>query len=72
MTTIDLKFFLSENLNNVLIQEGFIRLHKRDFTLTIGRVNKSLSNESKLLSSGSLAISNNARNITSIDFGIKI
>ncbi len=65
-----LKVFLSENSNNILIQEGFIRVHKRDFTLTIGRVNESLSNESRLLSSGSLAISNNAIPIPSISFGI--
>ena len=65
-----LKVFSSENSNNILIQQGFIRLHKRDFSLTIGRVNGRLSNESKLLSSGSLAISNNAIPIPSISFGI--
>ena len=66
-----LKVFSSENSNNILIQQGFIRLHKRDFSLTIGRVNGRLSNESKLLSSGSLAISNNAIPIPNIYFGIK-
>ena len=66
-----LKVFLSENSNNFLIQEGFISLNKRDyFTLTIGRLNESLSNESRSLSSGSLAISNNAIPIPSISFGI--
>ena len=66
-----LKFNLYPSSNYSLIQEGFIRLRKRDFFLAIGRMNESLSNKSRLLSSGSLAISNNAIPIPNIYFGIK-
>tara|TARA_Y100001970_G_scaffold281852_1_gene393468 strand:- start:309 stop:1610 length:1302 start_codon:yes stop_codon:yes gene_type:complete len=66
-----LKASLSSNSINYIIEEGFFRLNKSIFTLTIGRINERLSNESKLLSSGSLAISDNATPIPSIYLGVK-
>ena len=54
-----------------MIEKGFLRLDKNIFYINFGRFNQNLSSTSQLLSSGSLAISNNARNIPSIDFGIK-
>ena len=56
--------------NNILIEKGFLRLDKNIFYVSFGRFNQNLSSTSQLLSSGSLAISNNAINIPAIDIGI--
>ena len=52
-----------------MIEKGFLRLKKNIFYISFGRFNQNVSSESKLLSSGSLAISNNAKNIPSIEIG---
>ena len=67
-----LKFNLSSksNFKNHLVEEGFLNFKKNVFYLSFGRFNQNVSSESELLSSGSLAISNNARSIPSIEVGI--
>ncbi len=62
---------LKDNSNIFLIEKGFLRFNKNIFFLSFGRFSRSVSNESQSLSSGSLAISNNALPIPSIYIGTK-
>ena len=63
--------FLRLNSNHFIIEKGYVKLKKNIFHLSLGRFNQNISNESKSLSSGSLAISNNAMPLPMIDVGIK-
>ena len=59
----------SNSPSDLFIKKGFLRLKKNIFYINLGRFNQNISSESKLLSSGSLAISKNAINIPSIEIG---
>ncbi len=63
--------FLRSNSNHHIIEKGYVKLKKNIFHLSLGRFNQNISNESKSLSSGSLAISNNTMPLPMIDVGIK-
>ena len=62
--------FLKSNSNSQIIEKGYLIIKKNVFYFSVGRFNQNISNESKLLSTGSLSISNNALPLPMIDIGI--